>query len=288
MLAGTWLGRWQGQGCPGSLRPAPLPYLHIPFLAPGNTPREGCCPAVTPICQSRLLRLELKCPRGPGAANGQPGCGWEGSECCQGAEDRFFSPSTSRTLWGGSGSRGSGYSQSSPCKRLAPLLSPFLQGRRDGRSCPGCLSPQCRMELRCQGHLLQEALSHPILVLFYPQVCTGLPYAIPSNPGSIGSLSDASCRVKGTVCSCTVLGPEALQPRVPKRQTRVREFVLDGSREHHNRFPSREALAGFLLLGNSSVTECPPKPGQVIGDLLSEGASSWSSRAGRMCLPAAF
>lgn len=31
---------------------------------------------------------------------GSLGVGGREVECCQGAEDRFFSPSTSRTLWG--------------------------------------------------------------------------------------------------------------------------------------------------------------------------------------------
>lgn len=59
-LAGTWPGRWQDQGCLGSLSPAPPawlqtvqapPCLHTPFLAP----------QIIPIPRSRLLRLEIKC-----------------------------------------------------------------------------------------------------------------------------------------------------------------------------------------------------------------------------------
>lgn len=44
-------------GCPGPSLPS------HPFLAPQSTPAGGggCCPAVIPIPQTRLLRLEIKC-----------------------------------------------------------------------------------------------------------------------------------------------------------------------------------------------------------------------------------
>lgn len=105
---------------------------------------ESWCPVVIPICQSGLLRLEIKCLReAPEQLMGSPG--GKAASAGQGPEDRVLSFPSSSCAAGGSGSGSSGYSQSSPCKRSVPLAVPVPAGVQRQVLPSLHLSLQCRM-----------------------------------------------------------------------------------------------------------------------------------------------